>query len=128
MNVSSIIVKTVPKYLDEVIQSVKDCEVCDYHMNDEKGNVIITIEGENVSQELEKLHVIEAMPHVIAADMHMSYSQDELEAHMKVIDDGEVVPKILNEKDIDPSDVVYNGDLKKKDLIGFAKTFDNTKR
>ena len=47
-------------------------------MHDEIGRVIITIEGEGVSKEL------------------------------------------------DPKDIVYNCDLKKKDLEGFAKTFDNT--
>ena len=126
MNVSSIIVKTVPKYLDEVVQSLKDCEVCEYYMHDEKGNIIITIEGTGVSEELKKLHIIEELPHVIAADMHMSYSKDELEAHMKVIDNGEVVPKMLNDHDIDPSDITYSGDLRKKDLESFAKSFEKT--
>lgn len=36
------------------------------------------------------------------------------------------LPKVLNDKTIDVSNMVYNGDLKKKDLEGFAKTFDNT--
>ena len=126
MNVSSIIVKTVPKYLDEVVQSLKDCEVCEYYMHDEKGNIIITIEGTGVSEELKKLHIIEELPHVIAADMHMSYIKDELEAHMKVIDNGEVVPKMLNDHDIDPSDITYSGDLRKKDLESFAKSFEKT--
>ena len=126
MNVSSIIVKTVPKYLDEVVQSLKDCEVCEYYMHDEKGNIIITIEGTGVSEELKKLHIIEELPHVIAADMHMSYSKDELEAHMKVIDNGEVVPKMLNDHDIDPSDITYSGDLRKKDLESFAKSIEKT--
>ena len=95
-------------------------------MHDEKGRIIITIEGEGVSEELKKLSVIEAIPHVIAADMQMAYSEDELDAHMEVINNADVVPKMLNDDDMDPRDIVYNGDLKKKDLEGFAKTFDNT--
>jgi len=126
MNVSSIVVQTVPKYLEEVLQAVKDCEVCDYHLHDEKGRIIITIEGEGVSEELEKLRVIEAIPHVIAADMQMAYSADELDEHMEVIGNANVVPKMLNE-DMDVKDIIYNGDLKKKDLYGFAKQFDKTK-
>ena len=126
MNVSSIVVQTLPKYLDEVVQAVKDCEVCDYHLHEEKGRIIITIEGEGVSEELEKLRVVEAIPHVIAADMQMAYSADELDAHMEVIGNANVVPKMLNE-DLDVRDIVYNGDLKKKDLYGFAKQFDKTK-
>lgn len=127
MNISSIVVQTLPKYLDEVVQSLKDCEVCDYHLHDEKGRVIITIEGEGVSEELEKLRVIEAIPYVMAADMQMAYSEDELDSHMEVLNNSDVVPKMLNDDDIQVQDIVYNGDLKKKDLEGFAKTFDETK-
>ena len=126
MNISSIVVQTVPKYLNEVVQSLKDCEVCDYHMHDEKGRIIITIEGESVSEELKKMSVIEAIPHVVAADMQMAYSEDELDEHMEVINNADVVPKMLNDDTIKPGDIVYNGDLKKKDLEGFARTFDNT--
>ena len=126
MNVSSIVVQTVPKFLDEVVQSLKDCEVCDYHMHDEKGRVIITIEGEGVEEELKKLRVVEAIPHVITADMQMAYSEDELDAHMEVLENADLVPKMLNDEDLDPKDIVYNGDLKKKDLEGFARRFDET--
>ena len=129
MNISSIVVKTVPKYLDEVVQALKDCEECDYHMHDEKGRVIITIEGEGVSEELEKLRVIEAIPHVITADMQMAYSEDELDSHMEVIANGDAVPKALNDDSIKATDIQYNGDLKKKDdLATFTKKFDKTER
>jgi nitrate reductase NapD len=124
MNISSIVVQTVPKYLDEVVQSLKDCEACDYHMHDAKGRIIITIEGEGVSEELKKLSVIEAIPHVIAADMQMAYSEDELNEHMEVINNADVVPKVLNDDNIDVKDIVYNGDLKRKDLDVFADKFE----
>jgi len=126
MNISSIVVQTVPKYIDEVVQALKDTDACDYHLHDEKGRIIVTIEGAGVSEELEKLHVIEAIPHVVAADMQMAYSEDELDAHMDVINNSDVVPKMLNDDDIDVKDIRYNGDLKKKDLEGFARTFDST--
>lgn len=129
MNISSIVVKTVPKYLNEVVQSLKDCEACDYHMHDEMGRIIITIEGEGVAEELEKLHIIEAIPHVITADMQMAYSEDELDAHMEVIANGDAVPKILNDDSVDFTNMTYNGDLKKRDdLTTFTKKFDQTKR
>ena len=69
---------------------------------------------------------IEGIPHVASAEMQMAYSEDELSAHMEVLDNADVVPKALNDHDMDPKDIVYNGDLKKKDLEGFARTFDNT--
>lgn len=126
MNISSIVVQTLPKYLDEVVESLKNCDVCDYHLHDEKGRIIITIEGSGVEEELKKLKVVENIPHVASADMQMAYSEDELSDHMEVLDNAEIVPKVLNDKDVDPRDIVYNGDLKKKDLEGFARTFDKT--
>ena len=129
MNISSIVVKTVPKYLEEVVQSLKDCEACDYHMHDEKGRVIITIEGESVSEELAKMKIIEAIPHVITADMQMAYSEDELDAQIEVIKSGDAVPKVLNDEDIAFNDMAYNGDLKtKEDLEAFTRKFDKTER
>ncbi|RXJ96904.1 nitrate reductase [Arcobacter sp. AHV-9/2010] len=124
MNISSIVVTTLPKNLESVIENLKKSGVCDYHMHDEKGRVIITIEGENVEDELKKLKVIEAIPNVISADMQMSYSEEELSRHMQVLDNSDAVPKVLNDKDINVEDIVYRGDLKRKDLIGFAKEFD----
>ena len=126
MNISSIIVQTLPKYVDEVVKSLKNCDVCDYHMHDEKGRIIITIEGEGVQEELKKLKVIEAIPHVISADMQMAYSEDELSSHLEVLENSDAVPKVLNDPNVSAANMVYNGDLKKKDLEGFARTFDNT--
>ena len=94
-------------------------------MHDEKGRIIITIEGEGVKEELEKLHIIEAIPHVVAADMQMAYSENELDENMEVMNGADLVPKMLNDDTISAKDIVYNGDLKKKDLDAFA---DDTKR
>ena len=125
MNISSVVVQTVPKFLEEVVESLKNSDACDYHLHDEKGRIIITIEGEDVSEELKKMKVIEMIPHVISAEMQMAYSEDELEANMEKMENADLVPKMLNEEDIDPRDIVYRGDLKKKDLEGFARTFND---
>ena len=125
MNISSIVVQTLPKHLDSVIEDLKRTGLCDYHMHDEKGRIIITIEGENVEEELKKLKVIEALPNVASADMQMSYSEEELANHMQVLENSDAVPKVLNDKDIKAENIVYHGDLKRKDLVSFAKEFDN---
>jgi nitrate reductase NapD len=127
MNISSVVVQTVPKYLDDVVKALKNSDACDYHLHDEKGRIIVTIEGESVSEELKKMRVIEMIPHVISAEMQMAYSEDELDAHMERLDNADVVPKMLNDDSIKPEDIVYNGDLKKKDLEEFARAFDDVK-
>ncbi len=124
MNISSIVVQTKPENLKQVVEDLKNCEACDYHLHDEKGRVIITIEGEGVEEELKKLRVVENIPNVISADMQMAYSEEELNENINVLENSEAVPKILNNKDIDPRDMVYNGDLKRKDLEAFARQLD----
>lgn len=124
MNISSIVVQTLPKHINEVVESLKNCDVCDYHMHDELGRIIITIEGTGVQEELKKLKVIEGIPHVMSADMQMAYSEDELSSHMEVLENADVVPKVLNDNTVEASNIVYNGDLRKKDLESFAKSFD----
>ena len=121
MNISSIVIQTLPKHLESVIADLKKSGVCDYHFHDEKGRVIVTIEGEGVKEELEKLRVIEAIPHIIAADMQMAYSEDELDEHMEILNNADAVPRILKDDDIAVEDIVYHGDLRKKDLEGFAE-------
>ncbi len=125
MNISSVVVQTVPKYLDEVVESLKSCDACDYHLHDEKGRIIITIEGEGVSEELKKMKVVEGIPHIVSAEMQMAYSEDELDSHMERLENEDAVPKMLHDDELKPEDIIYNGDLKKKDLEGFAAQFDN---
>ena len=124
MNISSIVVQTLPKYLDGVVEALKECEACDYHLHDEKGRVIITIEGEGVQEELAKLRVVEAIPNIMSAEMQMAYSEDELNEHMEKLENADLVPKMLNDDNISVDNIIYRGDLKKKDLEGFAKDFD----
>lgn len=127
MNISSIVVKTLPIYLDEVLENIKKCEVCDYHLHDDMGRIIITIEGDGVKEELLKLQVIEAIPNVLSAEMQMSYSEDELDEQIKILNESSIVPNILQNNITNPSNIPYNGDLRNKDLLSFIDEFDRKK-
>lgn len=115
MNISSIVVQTTPQYLEEVVESLKASEVCDYHFHDEMGRIIVTIEGDGVEEEIGKLTAIQEMPHVVAADMSFAYSEDELEAERDKLEvDGTTIPDWLNAENVNVKDIKYHGDLKKK--------------
>jgi len=117
MNISSLVVQALPEYIDELVAFFKTAEYADYHLHDkEKGKIIVTVEGEGVEEEIKKLVKIQQLPHVIAADMMMTYQEDELDAEVKKLEAENPVPDVLNEEDIDVRDVVYHGDLKNKDL------------
>ncbi len=117
MNVSSIVVQAMSEYIDDLVATFKAADFCDYHLHDkEKGKIILTVEGEGVEEEIEKLIKIQQTPHVMAADMMMTYQEDELDSEIKRLEAEEPVPTMLNDEDIDVRDIVYHGDLRHKKL------------
>jgi len=113
MNISSIIVKTKPENYDAVWLNLQKSELCEVHFGEkEKGIIIITIEGENVEEEIDKLRQIEEMPFIISADMHMSYCEEELDKMKKDIDFNKTVKELNTEKPL--QEINYFGSLKGK--------------
>ncbi|HEX5623681.1 MAG TPA: chaperone NapD [Sulfuricurvum sp.] len=113
MNISSIVVQTNPKFVEEVVQVLEDADYCDYHFHDEKGRIIVTIEGSGVEEEIVKLVKIQEMEHVISADMSFAYSEDELNAERDKLEAfGGDIPEWLNDENATKRDIRYNGDLK----------------
>ncbi len=115
MNISSIVIQCKSEHYDEVQKWCQESDICDFHFGDkEKGKIIVTIEGKDVSEEIEKLVKIQQMPRIIAADMMMTYQEDQLDDEIKKLNEADPVPDILNDPNVKVEDVVYNGDLKKK--------------
>lgn len=110
MNISSLVVQTLPENVNNVVESLQKVETCDVHFQDSNGKIIVTIEGEGVDDEIRILKSIQVLPHVIAADMMYSYSEEELEQNMEQLKGGSVVPKILDE-DVAVTDITYGGDV-----------------
>ncbi|MFT7823468.1 MAG: chaperone NapD [Sulfurimonas sp.] len=116
MNVSSIVIQVKPENYASVKESLEEKKVCDYHFGDiEKGKMIVTIEGKDVEEEIKKLVSIQKTKGVIAADMMQTY-QEELDGAIKELESSEEIPDILTDENIDARDIVYNGDLRKKNL------------
>jgi len=114
MNISSIVVQTLPQNVESVIESLKESGVCEYHLHDPKGKIIVTVEGKDVEEEIEKLVAIQILPDIIAADMMMTYQEDQLDEEIKKLNEQDIVPSMLNDNSIGVRDIVYNGDLRKK--------------
>jgi len=113
-NISSIVIRCNPEELEDVKQRVEEANVCDVHMTDEKGYIVVTVEGDGIEEEIRKLRVIQKLKGVLAADMIYSYSEEELDKEREKFEKIEnPVPEMLN-KDIRAEDIVYGGDLKKK--------------
>ena len=115
MNISSIIVKARQENIDDVKKSIEETGFCDIHFVDnEKGIIIVTIEGKNVEEEIGKVRILEALPKVISADMHMSYCEEELEEMQKDLElnTENTLEEINSNKPIE--EINYYGSLKGK--------------
>lgn len=113
MNISSIIVKTLPKNYDAVWLNLQESNLCEVHFGDKnKGIIIVTIEGESVEEEIDKLTQIENMPFIISAQMHMSYCEEELDKLKENIDMNHTIKEI--NKDKKAEEINYFGSLKNR--------------
>jgi len=118
MNISSIVIQVKAENYDRVKDELESSGVCEYHFGDKtKGKMIVTIEGSGVEEEIKKLVQIQTTQGVITADMMQSY-QEELDEAIDELEKSEVVPPVLSDESMDIRDIIYNGDLKKKDFQG----------
>jgi len=115
MNISSVIVQVKPDYLEKVIKLIQASRDFEYHVSDDAGKIIVTLEGADTTEELKKLKKLKALPEVISAEMVFAYSEDELELERENLEKTEEnIPDWLNDPDARASDIKYNGDLKGK--------------
>ena len=75
MNISSIVVRTLPENLAEVCRALTESGWCEIHFQDEQGRVVVTIEGSDVDEEMRILQQIQALPDVLSADLVYAYSE-----------------------------------------------------
>lgn len=76
MNISSIVVKTLPENLETLKVCLAESGLCDVHFSDELGRIIITVEGDENADETKKLKEIQKMPHVVSADFSYTYADE----------------------------------------------------
>jgi len=115
MNLSSIVVLTKPEHIEEVLDTIRSSNDFEYHLHDEKGRIIVTIEGKDTDEEIGKLTKLQAIPHVISAEMVFAYSEDELDQEREKLENSDNnIPDWLNDPNAPMRDIKYGGDLKGK--------------
>lgn len=114
MNISSVVVKCAPKFLKDVLDSLEKSGVCEIYQYDEDGRIIVIIEGESTEKESEKLSKIQALAHVLSAEMVYAYSESEFAATQGQFD--KVSSSLIENlnSDMPAEDIVYRGHLKDK--------------
>ena len=115
MNLSSIVIQTLAENVEELVEIVKESDFCEYHLHDENGRIIVTIEGKDTGEEIAKLKLIKALPKVTSAEMVFAYSEEELEIEKDKLERAaDNIPEWLNDPEAKLSDINYGGDLKKR--------------
>ncbi|HAS52783.1 MAG: hypothetical protein A2X56_06315 [Nitrospirae bacterium GWC2_57_13] len=100
MNVSSLVVKTAPERMEEVAETLKRSGLCDVFFQDPGGTIIVTVEGNNGDEEIERMKVIQQLPYVLSVGLAYAYSEDELEEARERIRHGSTaVPERLKERE-----------------------------
>jgi len=100
MNVSSFVVKVLPADMVSALEALKRSGLCEVHFQDErKGAIVVTIEGKDTGEEMDKMRAIEKLPHILGAALVYAYSEAELDAAVKQIADkpGNPVPEELRD-------------------------------
>ena len=78
MNISSIVIKTSPEHLKDVLASLNSSDFCETHFHDELGRIIVTVEGENMAEEMKKLKLLQKTDRVLSAEMAYSYNDSHI--------------------------------------------------
>lgn len=78
MNISSIVVKTTKEHMQDVIDNINTVDCCEVHFSDPSGRIVVTIEGESINDQMERLKLIQSIPFVFSANLSYSYCEDEL--------------------------------------------------
>lgn len=112
MNISAIVIQVLPENLENVIELLKNSNLCEYHLHDTIGKIIVTIEAEDVSEEIQKLKQIQELPHVIAADMVYAYADEEINKERAKLLTQNIVPEWLNDNNIQAQDIKYSGNIR----------------
>lgn len=112
MNISSIVIQCTPEYVEGLVVELKKGDIGEYQIHDELGRIIVILEEDGVEGEVVKLKQLQALPHVLSADMVFSYSEDELEAERDKLEKMDSIPEWMNNPDATFNDINYNGDLK----------------
>jgi len=91
MNVSSIVVRTTPEHINDVIENINSLDRCEVHFTDPDGKIVATIEGESIAGQMEAMKHIQGIPFVYEANVSYLYCEDELTSALEEIKDQKVL-------------------------------------
>ncbi|NPB06422.1 MAG: chaperone NapD [Aquificae bacterium] len=125
MNISSVLVRTKPEDVEEVLQALEDSGMCYVYFRhpetgelfplyDKKtGKIIVVIEAEDTKEEVFKMKAIQSLPKVLSAELIYAYSDEWAKAKDYLNKNADRVPEILNDDNVKAEDIRYGGRVPK---------------
>ena len=99
MNVSSHVIKVAPENLEQAVDVLRKSGLCDIFFHDPQGMIVVTIEGNDVGEEIDKMRKIQKLPYVLSIALAYAYGEPELDEAIRTIArDGSPVPDALQEQ------------------------------
>lgn len=77
MNISSAVVRTRPEHLADVKVALLASGLCDIHFEDDRGRIVISLEGDDDADESTKLKKIAELPMVMSADFAYTFRDEQ---------------------------------------------------
>src|SRR5512143_103581 len=75
MNISSHVIKVAPENLETAMDSLRRSGLCDVFFHDPQGTIVVTIEGKDVGEEMDKMRAIQKLPFVLSAALAYCYNE-----------------------------------------------------
>ena len=108
MNISSLVITTLSEKTTQVTDVLKKSELCEYHAHKD-GKIVVTIEGNSVSDEIKIMNQLAKIKNVINVEMIYSYCEDELSGERENLEIENKIPDWLNDENAKAEDIKYNG-------------------
>lgn len=105
MNISSVIVIAKKENLSECIELLKQIKNCEYHLHSDEGKIVLSIESENLDEEINTFKQIESTKFVVSAQMVYSYNDEDMLSNLKE----DIAIKTLENEDA--NSIKYGGSL-----------------
>ncbi len=97
MNISALYVTTSADFLQETQNKINSLIWAEVYFSDEKGRMIVIVEGENTEIEISRLKEIKELPGVYSAELSYHYFEEEaLEISKTVGMENEFISEYLN--------------------------------
>lgn len=77
LNIIALFIRTLPEKLNDFMNKLIAVPQCEVYFYDTEGRVIVILESKNMTEQKEKITLIESFPEILYTEVHFVYSESE---------------------------------------------------